>query len=231
MVPAVPRGTRPCLDDADTSSPGLWTQQGTDKQGCCCLPFSFPISLFWTRDLHDICAYLLQGNHCPFSIKDRTFLTYQFVQKRLLLAQVKIKCLCLVLYCNTERWMERMACPSTGTATNEAPCSTGFALTWFDWQNSVQQELNWAKAEHVWAPHQAVPSPLSFFTCFHFSTRKSEIFLVFCTQCQPPLWKLKNLSGPGSHSMSFQQTAPAGMCVSLHSPLLPSQPCIQSKLV
>lgn len=81
MVPAVPRGTRPYLDDADTSSPGLWTQQGTDKQGCCCLPFSFPISLFWTRDLHDICAYLLQGNHCPFSIKDRTFLTYQFVQK------------------------------------------------------------------------------------------------------------------------------------------------------
>lgn len=81
MVPAVPRGMRPYLDGTDIHSPGLWTQQGTDKHSWCHLPFSFPISLLWTHDLHDICAYLLQGNHCPFSVKDRTFLTHQLVQK------------------------------------------------------------------------------------------------------------------------------------------------------
>lgn len=47
----------------------------------------------------------------------------------------------------------------------------------------------------VAVPHQPVPSTPSFFTCFHFSTRKAENFLVFSlsvpdtfVETQKPLW-------------------------------------------
>lgn len=61
--------------------------------------FSFPISLFWTHDLHEIfavresvpCQYQREGVSDIHSVKG------------LLLAQVKMKCFCLMLCCNAEK--------------------------------------------------------------------------------------------------------------------------------
>lgn len=222
MVPAIPRGMRLYLSDADISSPGLWAQQGTDKQDCCCLPFLLsylPILDTWPP--WHRCIFAARES-LPFQYQRQDISDTPVSAKGLLLVQVKIQCFC---WCFVV--IQRGKCkewPVPPKAQPQMMSHLTLALLSLDVTDKLPS--SWT------GPRQSTPeSPISlsyphshFSFAFTFPQEKLNIFL-----CSPV--SASHLCGNPKTSLTPAPTACPSNKLLQQGRVFPSHPCFQSKQV